>query len=153
MENKNDIIVFNCLRENSRQKLKDICKSTKIPISTVYDILKRLKRDLIKKFTIIPNYYKLGYKTHAILILNPQIKNKSRLQSYLLLHPTINNFYMVDGNRFFIDFFAKDNKDLNNFMSLIEKNFNPLNLNVHFVLDEMKREDLIFNTEQVTLAK
>jgi len=145
MKQNNDITVFNCLRENSRQKLKEIGKTTKIPVSTVYDILQRLKKDLIRKFTIIPNYYNLGYKTHAILIIHPTQTTKSRLKSYLSLHPTTNNFYIIDGNKFFVDLFVKDNKELNSFVSSMETNFNLLNINVHFVFEEIKREELTFN--------
>lgn len=48
------------LRENSREKLTTISKRTKIPISTLFDMLKELQGNLITKNTVLLDFSKLG---------------------------------------------------------------------------------------------
>lgn len=138
-------IIFNCLRNNSRQKLMDISKNTNIPVSTIFDTLKRLN-DSINKYTIIPNYSKLGFNTRALIILEPENSEKEKMINYLTNINTINSIFNVDGNGFFIDVILKDNKQLSNFIKDLEKKFKINNFKIHLVLDEMKHEDFILNS-------
>ncbi len=63
--------IFNYLRENSRAFIKEIAKQLNIPHSTVYERMKRMKNEgIIKKFTILPDYKKLGLDVCAYLLIN-----------------------------------------------------------------------------------
>ena len=62
--------IFNYLQKNSRAFIKEIAKDLNIPHSTVYERIKRMKNDgIIKKFTILPDYKKLGLDICAYLLI------------------------------------------------------------------------------------
>ncbi|MBN2881312.1 Lrp/AsnC family transcriptional regulator [Candidatus Woesearchaeota archaeon] len=133
--------LLECLREDSRLKLQEISKLTKIPVSTLYDTLKILRRTIIKKFTTILDFYNLGYKTHAIIILKPNSNDKKKLQSYLYTNNNVNSLYNVDNNSFLIDAILKDNKELQTFIQTIESLASIENHEVYLVYEEFKHEE------------
>ena len=56
-----DFLILNELKENSRNSTKQIAVNVNIPRVTVHDrIQKMIKNNIIKKFTLLPNYEKLG---------------------------------------------------------------------------------------------
>ncbi len=63
--------IFNILRNNGRAFIKEIAKELDMPHSTVYERIKRMKSEgIIKKFTIQPDYKKLGYRICAYLLIS-----------------------------------------------------------------------------------
>ena len=140
---KKEAILFNCLREDSRKKLRDISRHTNIPISTAYDILNKMRIQSIDKFTILPRYNVLGYKTHAIMIIRPSPDARDSLSRFLNSSRMINSFFVIDGTDFLIDMFFKDNSELNRFCKSIEGNYKTFNYEVHLVLDEIKKEGFL----------
>jgi len=66
--------ILNELTKNSRKSTKQIAENIHIPRVTVHDrIQKMVKNDIIKKFTIFPNYEKLGLMTtvYVFVASNP----------------------------------------------------------------------------------
>lgn len=56
-----DFLILNELKENARNSTKQIAMNVDIPRVTVHDrIQKMIKNNIIKKFTLLPNYEKLG---------------------------------------------------------------------------------------------
>jgi Lrp/AsnC family leucine-responsive transcriptional regulator len=69
------------LKENSRLKINDIAKKVKMPRTTVHHRIKRLKEEeIIKKFTIVPNYLKMGSPVTAFILVSflPTMNVKQR---------------------------------------------------------------------------
>ena len=63
-----DIKVLYGLKENSRATVREISKKINMPITTVHNRLKKLKNQgIIKKFTIEPDYEKLGKGVTAFI--------------------------------------------------------------------------------------
>ncbi|MBS3748671.1 MAG: Lrp/AsnC family transcriptional regulator [Candidatus Thermoplasmatota archaeon] len=66
--------ILNELTKNSRKSTKQIAENIHIPRVTVHDrIQKMVKNGIIKKFTILPNYEKLGLMTtvYVFVASNP----------------------------------------------------------------------------------
>jgi DNA-binding Lrp family transcriptional regulator len=55
-----DMKVLEVLKENSRATVRYISKKINMPITTVHNRVKKLKKEGIKKFTIEPDYERLG---------------------------------------------------------------------------------------------
>ena len=51
-----DLLIISCLRENSRNNLTNISKMTGIPISTIFDWLKKYEGSIIKKHTALLSF-------------------------------------------------------------------------------------------------
>jgi DNA-binding Lrp family transcriptional regulator len=64
MENYNndDFEILAHLRQNSRTNLTKISKETAVPISTIFDRIKRYNKDVIIKNTVLLDFRKIGYE-------------------------------------------------------------------------------------------
>jgi len=63
-----DMKVLDALKENGRDSVRDIAKKKiNMPITTVHNRLKKLRKEVIKKFTIVPDYEKLGKSVLALV--------------------------------------------------------------------------------------
>jgi len=73
-----EVILINFLRQNARVKLKEISDRTKMPHATPHSILKRLneKRDIIKKYTSIIDFSKIGFSIGCFFIARPASESK-----------------------------------------------------------------------------
>ena len=70
MMDKKDVTILEELKKNSRNTTKNIGKIVKIPRVTVHDrIQKMVNKGIIKTFTIIPNYQKIGLPTKVFIFI------------------------------------------------------------------------------------
>ncbi|MBT3814262.1 Lrp/AsnC family transcriptional regulator [Candidatus Woesearchaeota archaeon] len=132
------------LRENSREKLTSISKKTNIPISTLFDLLKELQGGLILKSTVLLDYSKLGYHARAKVFLKVSNENKEKLKNHLNLNPNVNTIYKINnGWSFLIETVHKNIKELDIFLEKLEDNYNIENKQIHYLIDEVKREGFV----------
>mgnify|MGYP003973325877 CR=1 FL=1 len=132
------------LRNNAREKLTSISKRTNIPISTLFDLLKELNEDVIKKSTIILDYSKLGFHTKALVFLKVNRENKEKLKHHLNINPCINSLHKVNhGWNFIIETVHRNIKELDDFLEKLEDNYNIEDKQIHYLIDEVKREGFI----------
>lgn len=69
------------LKENSRLKTNEIARKVKMPRTTVYHRVKRMEEEkIIKKFTVIPDYKKIGEPVTAFILVSflPTMDAKQR---------------------------------------------------------------------------
>ncbi len=134
------------LRENSREKLTTISKKTNIPISTLFDMLKEMQDNLITKSTVLIDFSKLGYHTKAKVFLKVKNGDKDKLKKHLMFNPNINSIYKINnGWNFLIESVHKNNKELNEFIESLENNFQIEKHEIHYLIDEVKREGFKLN--------
>ncbi len=136
------LVLLSHLRQNSRDKLSIISKKTKIPISTLFDMLKELQKEVITKSTIILNYEKLGFHTRAQIVLKIKTgSDKEGLKKHLLCHKNVNQVYKINsGYHFLIETVHRNIKDLDLFLENINNKFNIEDKQLHYLIDEIKRE-------------
>ena len=133
--------LLSCLRENSREKLTVISKKTKIPISTLFDLLNELKSEIISKPTVLINFSKLGYHTQAQVFLKVNKEDKERVKKHLVCHNNINTIYKINNNwDFVIETVHKNIKELDDYLEKLEDRFNIENKQIHYLVDDIKRE-------------
>jgi DNA-binding Lrp family transcriptional regulator len=66
-----DKIILTELKKNSRDTTKNIGKNVKIPRITVHDrIRKMIDKGIIKNFTIIPDYQKIGLPSKVFIFIS-----------------------------------------------------------------------------------
>jgi len=141
MISNRDIQILTHLRTNARKSLVDISKETEIPISTIFDKLKTHEGDIIKKFTAILNFPKLGYHIRKKLII--KTNDRGKLVEFLLNHKNINSVFKVNnGYDFVADCIFKEMQEWYDFKSQLEKH----NIEDSKILDittELRREDFL----------
>ncbi len=67
VDDKDKQILFELLQD-CRQPLSKIAKTVKLPQQTVSYRIKKLEKDIIKKYTININYSKLGFSRHSLYL-------------------------------------------------------------------------------------
>jgi len=134
------------LRENSREKLTTISRKTNIPISTLFDLLKELQTGLITKSTVLLDYSKLGYHTRAKVFLKVNNDSKDKLKNHLNLNPNVNTVFKINNKwNFIIETVHKNIKELDDFLEKLEDNYNIEDKQIHYLVDEVKREGSVVN--------
>ncbi len=150
--NRKTVLLLSCLRENARETLTDISKKTKIPISTLFDLLKELSGNLITKSTVLMDFSKLGYHTRAQLILKVEKEQKEKLKQHLYFHPNVNSIYKINnGYDFMIETVHKNIKELDLFLEQLQQKFNISDPQIHYLIDEVKKEGFTLNAPNVNL--
>ncbi|MEK6937835.1 MAG: Lrp/AsnC family transcriptional regulator [Nanoarchaeota archaeon] len=144
MEPKN-LQFLSCLRENSREKLTDISKKTNIPISTLFDMLKEMQGSVITKSTVLLNFPELGYQVHAQVFLKVNTESKERIRNHLLLNQNVNSLYKINNDwDFIVETLHKNIRELDGFMDSLNSKFKIEKHQIHYLVDELKREGFVF---------
>jgi DNA-binding Lrp family transcriptional regulator len=139
-----DIEILSHLRENSKQPLAKISEKTGIPKSTIHDRIKENERSVIKKHTILLDYYKMGYFCRANILLKVDHRDKNELQSFLSEHPAVNSLYLVNHKYdFMVDVFFHHMKLSQDFLDDLEQRFSIQNKDVNYILHEIKQEEFL----------
>jgi DNA-binding Lrp family transcriptional regulator len=140
MEDKRKKLI-NTLRVDSRQKLSTISKHTKIPISTLFDYLKDLQKDIIQKSTILLDFAKLGLHTRAQIFLKVNLEDKEKIKSHLSFNACINNLYRINnGWDFILETIHGNVKELDQFLESLSCKFRIEKQEIHYLIEDIKRE-------------
>ncbi len=125
MEKHKDMEIINHLKENAVYTLRHLSKLTGIPQSTVHDRITSLKlRGIIRKFTVLPDYHRLGFSCHSFLLAVSYDINRELLFEYLQRHPSINAVYTTAGDEFLMEVFFKTSLELAHFKDELERKRN-----------------------------
>lgn len=136
---KKELLLISTLRKDGRATLTQISKTTRIPISTLFDMLRR--NDIIMKNTCIPDFSKLGYGIRAVISVKVPVDVKEEVKNYLLKTPNLNNLYKVNnGFDFICEVIYKNLHDVEQFVEKLEKDFPLEQKQVHYIIDDLARE-------------
>ncbi|MEA3429904.1 MAG: Lrp/AsnC family transcriptional regulator [Nanoarchaeota archaeon] len=137
MLSKNEIVVLKQIRENSRETLSSMSKKINIPISTIFEILKRLERKVVSKHVSLLDFSKLGYGLKVNFLL--KASDKDLLRQFLVQNSSINDVSTcLNEHDFYIKCIFSSMKDYSNFKDELEKN--GADFEETFVLEELKKE-------------
>lgn len=147
MISEKDVKIISCLRSDARQALATIARKLNIPVSTVYDRIKSNEKKLIKKYTSIVDFPKLGYNIRIKMMLD--INDKKGFQDFVLENANVNSAFKVDGNySFMLDCIFRQMREVSAFMDAANK-FGITSKQMFFVVDELKREEFLNVHENV----
>lgn len=152
--NKKDLIVLAALRQNARTSLTKMSRSTRIPVSTIYDKLKQYERTLIKKHTAILDFAKLGYNTRANILVKVERDQREGVQEYLMECRNVNSVYKINnGFDYLIELIFVHIKDLEDFMESLSSQFKILNQETYYVIDDLKKEEFLSNPKTTMIVE
>ncbi|MFH1770735.1 MAG: Lrp/AsnC family transcriptional regulator [archaeon] len=150
---KKDIMFLAHLRNNARETLTKISKKTHIPISTLYDRLKLHEGDIITKHTTLIDFAKLGYLCKANITIKVDIEDRDAVRAYLLCQNNVNSLFKINnGYDFLIEGVFKHVKEMEDFMETFEKKYRVLEKNVYYIIEDLKRESFMAETENVSVV-
>jgi len=144
-----DLEIISLLRRNSRLSITRIARKVSLPISTVYDRMKRLQKSgVIKKYTCLVDYKAFNYPVTSHILLRINGKNKERAEAFLANSIYTNNFHKVNGDEFnyFGTFVFPSMEELQEFLERAAEKFNIYGYKVFYVLREIREEGFLEDT-------
>ena len=140
-----DLKILRHLQKNARETLTRMSKETGIPISSIYDRLKRLEGiKVIKRYTALFDLKNIGIHCRVLLLIRVNQSQKSDLEAYFTGNPIVNNLARTNGKQNFVaECLFFDMKDLESFTDNISKRFKGIEFSVHHILEDLKRESFL----------
>jgi len=149
---KKDMLILTNLRNNARMSLTEMSRKTKIPISTIYDKLRGLLKEIITKQITLIDFTKLGFNARIKVILKIDKKDREEAKAYLSRHLNINSVYKINnGYDLLAEGIFKEMREAEDFIEKLEAKFNIKHLQVYYIVEDIKRESFLNNGELVGL--
>jgi len=137
------------LRADSRMPLTRLSRLTQTPVSTLFDRLKNHK-GLIKKFTVLPDFAKLGFGTRVCAAIKVEKEDKEELEKFLEKHLNVNSLFKINnGFNFLIDGVFRDMGEVEEFKDHLESKFQIRGMDIFYILGEIKQESFLDSSMKV----
>jgi DNA-binding Lrp family transcriptional regulator len=151
MIEKKELQIVSAFRRNARENLTTASRKLNIPISTIYDRLRRYQGNLITKHTAILDFKQLGFAIKVLIAFKSSIQTKSQIHDFLTTHHRVNSLYRVSSaTDYLVEVLFKDLGELQEFSDTIES-FGVTNRQDYYIVEDIKREDFLANKESVDL--
>ncbi len=140
---QSDILILSHLRKDARQNLTRISKHTGIPVSTIFDRMRKYSGSLIRKHTALVDFSELGYDMRANIVLRVHKQDRQQLQNFLEKKGQVNSLYRINnGYDFMVDALFRNMKEVDDFMEELER-FRIRAKECYYVLEDIKREEFL----------
>lgn len=148
MFKKKDLVLTAHLRQDARMPLTRLSRKTGIPVSTIFDRLKA--NDLVIKHTALLDFGKVGYAARAYILLRTKKEEKENLRLFLLKSFYVNSLYKVNnGFDFLAECVFRDVREVEEFIDTVDGRFSIKTKEIHYIIDDIKREDFLSHPELV----
>lgn len=152
MISKKDLVIIAHLRRNCRETLTKMSKLSQIPISTLYEKIKRNEGGIIKKHTCLVDFAKLGFNTRAKVVIRASINHKQELLDFLVKHQNINSVYRINnGYDYLVEGVFKNMRDMEEFNEALQTRFKVRTQETYFIIDDIKREAFMSDPSLIDL--
>lgn len=140
-------------RKNARENLTTASRRLQIPVSTIYDRLRKYQGNIIVKHTALLNFSKLGFAIQALLAFSVPKENRKEMHTFLENHHRVNTVFRVSNDSdYFIELVCKNLPELQKFKECLEQR-NASNVKEFYVIEEISRESFLTNKETITMLK
>lgn len=143
--NEKDKVILSYLRSNSRIQLTKLSKKTRIPVSTLFEKIKRFKKEVITKETIIIDFNKLNLNTRAFFLIKTS-KDKSNVINFLNKREELNNLWKISNEYDFLaDMLFRNIYEADKFKDKLESEYQIEDIEIIYVVQEIIREAYLSN--------
>ena len=141
------------LRQNARNPLTNLSKIIKMPVSTIFDRLKKYSGTLITKNTCLIDFDKIGYSMRANIILDFKKEDRESAHNHLMNHFNVNSLYTINNHSFLAETVFRNMTEIENFIEELETKFTIRKKEVHYIMKEIKREAFMSDKLTADLLK
>ena len=151
--NNQDLKILAHLRQDSRRNLTKISKQTLVPISTIFDRLKKYQREIIKKNTILIDFKKIGYEFKVNILVKTSQDKRDELRQFVEKNLYVNSMYRINnGYDFMIEAVFKNMIQLEEFNDRLDK-IGIMSKQEFYILEDIKKEAFISQPEIIELLQ
>ncbi|MBN1156366.1 Lrp/AsnC family transcriptional regulator [Candidatus Woesearchaeota archaeon] len=145
-----DLQILRMLRNDARIKLADVAREINIPKTTVHDKYRRLKNNMILKYTTLVDFKKLGRPIRVNIAI--EAKRKETLKDFLLSHPDINSVSTLANYDFYVDAVFRNMAEMHDFLEELRL-YKVTKKNVHHIIEELKTEDFLTKERHLKMVR
>jgi len=147
---KSDLNILSTLRSNARETLTTISRKTGIPISSIFDRLKKLEAErVIVRHTSLLNWNKVGIKIRVLLLLRMDEKRKDAVEKWFMEKQHVNNIFRINGSlNLIIEALFRDVTEQQTFLDSFKKTFRGVVISVHHIVVKVKQEGFLTDSLQ-----
>lgn len=139
-----DLKILSYLRKDARMSLTVMSKKTSIPISTIFDKLKLFQDSVVKRYTSLLDFAKLGYATRASIMIAVEKDDKEQLKEFLMKNEHINSVFKINnGFDFMVEAVFREMKEMEEFLEKIDQRFSVKERKTFYIIDDLKREEFM----------
>lgn len=148
-----ELELISCFRNNARDTLTKISKRTGVPISTIFDKLRKYQKDLIVKHTSLLDFNKLGFSVVVKSFIKLGRGQRKELTEFLMNNEHVNNMTAISNRYdFLVELVFKDLKELKEFTEKIDS-FGIQEKEDFYVIEYLKKESFLTNARMLSFAK
>lgn len=135
------IMILSHLRSDARKSLVEVAKETGIPVSTVYDKVRKYEKSIIKKHSSIIDFQKIGYNIRVMMLV--KLKKDEEFRKLANSHSSINSvFKLNEHSMYLIDCIFMYMGEMEDFLAHLEK-CDVEEKDMHFISEEVVRENFL----------
>jgi len=140
-----DLKLLGHLRTNARETLTRISQETQIPVSSIFDRLKRLeKMNVIKRYTSLLDLNKIGIHVRVLLLVKPYKSSRENLEDWLMEKRPVNWLIRINGEwKLAAECLFPNIKNLESFIEDFRKSFKGVGYTVYYILEDLKSESFL----------
>ncbi len=141
---KNDLIIATCLRDDARIKLTTLARKTGLAVSTLFDRIHNLQELGVTRLCALFDFNKLGFSTQIMMLIKVVKEKRDSLKIHLLKANCVNNLMRINnGYDFLAECIFKDLRELEEFCENLESKYDVKTKEIHFIVEDLKREDFL----------
>ncbi len=147
--NSKDLLTLSYLRQNGRVSLTSLARKTSVPHSTLFDKVRSGKLPF-SRYTVLLDFERLGFNTRAHILFAVEKQDKEGLIASLKKSPNVNSLFRVNnGWDVIMECIFMDMRALESFVEQLESKFRIKDKQVHYIIDEFKRESFLSDPQLV----
>lgn len=149
-----DLVILSHLRQQGRATLTKISRKTSIPVTTIYERLKKHQSGVIRKHTLLLDFKKLGYNIITQMLFGVEIDQKTEFGNVLKQKTQVNSVLRINnGYDFIVEGVFRQVHDVEKFIEELESEFNITRKKSYYVLEDLKREGFMCDPTNPIIIK
>jgi DNA-binding Lrp family transcriptional regulator len=146
-----DLLLLASFRSNARKTLTLVSRDLGVPISTIFEKLKRYEQWFITRYTTLLDFQRLGFPMRVQVLLKVERGGRDELQGFLLKQANVNSLCRVsNGYDFLLEGIFRNMQDFHEFNLVLEE-YDLEESRELFVLDDLRREDFLKDRQAVEM--
>lgn len=138
-----DLAILRSLIKNSRITISQMSKEIDIPDATISNRLKKLETDVIKRYTLIPDWQKVGLEITSIIIIQTESERHELVKEELSRLEKVSEVYSVSGEYdILIKVWVKSIEDLNQLINSKIRSIDGVEDLTEMIVMERVKEDI-----------
>jgi DNA-binding Lrp family transcriptional regulator len=139
-----DTAILRSLIKNSRITLSQMSKEIDVPDATISNRLKKLEDDVIKRYTVILDWQKIGLDITTIIIIQTESEKHESVKEELSKLDEVSEVYSVSGEYdILIKLWAHDIEELNQVMNTKIRSVDGVEDLTEMIVMERVKEEMV----------